>query len=233
MKTIAFIPITESSLQFFYETEKIIKEKPTIIRIYEIIKKSNFVDDVIVCYEGSKLENFLKKYKIKKIKTSSNHKTGSDRIGEAYIKLKKKYDLILNFFGYDDNLSPYQINKLIKFHIKNKNTDIVIPIYKNFFPENNSLVKVVINKKKEVMYFSRNKIPYETSIKNNKFYIHSNMICFTHDGLERFLDSKRSRLELVENIELIRALENSTKIKTITLSSDSYTSVKKRLKSFK
>ena len=51
MKTIAFIPITESSLQFFYETEKIIKEKPTIIRIYEIIKKSNFVDDVIVCYE--------------------------------------------------------------------------------------------------------------------------------------------------------------------------------------
>ena len=58
------------------------------------------------------------------------------------------------------------------------------------------------------------------------------MICFTHNGLERFLDLKRSKLELVENIELIRALENSTKIKTITLLSD-LLHLSKRLKSFK
>ena len=177
--------------------------------------------------------NFLNKYKVKKIKTSSNHKTGSDRIGEAYIKLNKKYELILNFFGHDDNLSPYQINNLVKYHSKNKNTDIVIPLYKNLFPENNNLVKVVINKKKEVMYLSRNKIPFETLNKNNNFYVHSNVISFTKNGLDKFSDLKRSKYELVENIELLRALENSMKIKTIFLSKDSYSSVKKRLKSFK
>ncbi len=233
MKTIAFIPITEKSLQFFYESEKIMKEKPTIIRIYELIKKSSAINDVYICYEGSKLGNFLNKYKVKKIKTSSNHKTGSDRIGEAYIKLNKKYELVLNFFGHDDNLSPYQINNLVKYHSKNKNTDIVIPLYKNLFPENNNLVKVVINKKKEVMYLSRNKIPFETLNKNNNFYVHSNVISFTKNGLDKFSDLKRSKYELVENIELLRALENSMKIKTIFLSKDSYSSVKKRLKSFK
>ena len=77
------------------------------------------------------------------------------------------------------------------------------------------------------MYFSRNKIPYEASVKNNNFYVHSNIICFTHEVFERFLDLKRSKFELIENIELIRALENSIKIKTVTLSNDSYTSIKK------
>lgn len=233
MKTIAFIPITEKSLQFFYESEKIIKEKPTIIRIYDLIKKSKLISDVYICYEGSRLGNFLNKYKVKKIKTSSNHKTGSDRIGEAYIKLNRKYDFILNFFGYDDNLSPYQINNLLKYHFKNENTDIVIPLYKNLYPENTNLVKAVINKKREVMYLSRNKIPFVTSNKNNNFYEHSNIISFTNDGLDKFLELKRSKYELVENIELLRALENSMKIKTILLSRDSYSAVKKRIKSFK
>ncbi len=90
MKTIAFIPVTEKSVHFFYETKNLTYSKPTIVQIYETVKKCKNIDEVYVCFEGKKLKKILNQYKIPSIQTSSFHKTGTDRIGEAVIKLKKK-----------------------------------------------------------------------------------------------------------------------------------------------
>ena len=233
MKTIAFIPVTEKSVHFFYETKNLTYSKPTIVQIYETVKKCKNIDEVYVCFEGIKFKKILNRYKIPSIQTSSFHKTGTDRIGEALIKLKKKFDIILNIFSYNDNITPYQIIETANFHKKNFNYDICIPLEKIKFPENQNQVKAVINRKNEILYLSRNKIPSETTKRSKSFLVQSNIISFKFNGLMKFINLNQTKYELIENIELLRAIENSVKIKSFIMNISSYNKIHARQKSFK
>jgi len=233
MKTIAFIPVTEKSAHFFYETKNLTYSKPTIVQIYETVKKCKNIDEVYVCFEGNKIKKLLNKYKIPNIQTSRFHKTGTDRIGEALIKLRKKFDIILNIFSYNDNITPYQIIEMVNFHKKNYDYEICIPLEKIEFPENQNLIKVVINKKNEILYLSRNKIPSETTKRSKNFLVQSNIISFKFNGLMKFINLNQTKYELIENVELLRAIESSVKIKSFIMNTNSYNKIHSRQKSFR
>ena len=111
---------------------------------------------------------------------------------------------------------------MIKFHEKNKDVDIVLPTLKIKFPDNPNVIKVVSNKKNEVLYLSRAKIPYESKSKSNFFFKHLSIISFKPEALLKFAKAKKSRLEKIEDIELLRALEIGLKIKTVVLKGDSF-----------
>ena len=55
--------------------------------------------------------------------TSKKNKNGTERIYEAYKKLKKKFDLIIDIQGDEPLLNPKHIDKIIEFHKKNKQID--------------------------------------------------------------------------------------------------------------
>ena len=79
--------------------------------------------------------------------------------------LDAKYDFVLDIQGDEPLISPYHIDEVIRFHEKNKDADIILPTLKIKFPDNPNLVKVVTNKKNEVLYLSRAKIPHESKSK--------------------------------------------------------------------
>ena len=83
--------------------------------------------------------------------TSKNHTNGTERINEAYIKLNKKYDFVIDIQGDEPLISPYHIDKIISFHQKNTYADIILPTLE-IKPTNNTNIVKVYNNNNEVLY---------------------------------------------------------------------------------
>lgn len=193
-----------------------------VVHVYRRTKMSNLLDDVIVCCENKKVYEVLKKYNCKSIFTSKKHKNGTERIAEAYKKTKKKYDLVVDIQGDEPLVDPKQIDNVIKFHLKNFSSDIVVPSLKIPLSEDRNIVKIVKDRNLNVLYFSRLKIPYGFKKKNKYLNKHLSIISFRPKALLQFASTKQTYLEKIEGIELLRALEIGMKIKSPNLLGDSF-----------
>tara|TARA_B100000029_G_scaffold477734_1_gene523097 strand:+ start:4099 stop:4851 length:753 start_codon:yes stop_codon:yes gene_type:complete len=199
-----------------------INKLPLIIHVYRRAKLSKKADDVVICCDEKKILNAAKKYGAKAILTSKHHTNGTERICEAYKKIGKNYKLVIDVQGDEPLVSPTHIDKVISFHLKNLDADIILPNLKLKAGNNTSIVKVVSNKKNEVLYLSRANIPYQFKEQNKYIKKHLSVISFKPDALIKFAKSEKSLLEKIEDVELLRALDIGLKIKTINLTGDSF-----------
>ena len=183
---------------------------------------SKLLDDVVICCDNQQTVKVAKKYKAKCVLTSIHHKNGGERIAEYVQKQKIKNDLILDIQGDEPLISPYHIDDLIKFHKKNFDADIILPTLKVKSSGNQNIIKVVTNKKKEVMYLSRSTIPFDFKNTNKYFKKHLSIISFKPNALIKFSQTKETFLEKIEGIELLRALEIGLKIKSVDFKGDSF-----------
>ena len=194
---------------------------PIIIHSYKRAKLSNFLDDVIVCTDHYKIYDLVKRFGGKVCMTSKKHKNGTERIYE--VAKKKKAELIIDIQGDEPLVSPDSIDKVIKFHKKNKNFDIVVPcieLKQNINSKN--LVKVIFSKKNEVVYFSRSAAPFDYHNKNIKYYKVLSVVSFKPKALKKYNNLSMGRVEKIEGIELLRAIENNIKIGTFIIKTDSF-----------
>ena len=123
---------------------------------------------MIICCDDKKILNVAKKFKAKAVLTSKHHTNGTERITEAFLKTKKNYDLVLDIQGDEPLISPNHIDKVIDFHKKNNEIDVILPHLKVPFLNNTNIVKVLFNKKNEVLYISRANVPFQFK-KQTKF----------------------------------------------------------------
>ena len=179
-------------------------------------------DDIIICCDDKKILNVAKKFKAKCVLTSKHHNNGTERITEVLLKQKNSYDLIVDIQGDEPLISPDHIDKVIDFHRKNFSADIILPTLRIKLADNQNLIKVVTDKKNNVLYLSRAKIPLEFKKKNSFYKKHLSIISFKKKALIKYSSAKKSNLEKIEDIELLRALEIGLKIKTINLIGDSF-----------
>ena len=221
-RILALIPTRIGSTRLPSKPLLKINNIPLVIHTYKRAQLSKKIDELYICCDDKKIFNLAKKYKAKAIMTSVHHTNGTERIAEAYLKLKKNFDFVVDIQGDEPLISPYHIDSVIDFHLKNINSDIILPTLKLKFPESINLVKVVSNKLNEVMYLSRAKIPCEFSQKNPYFSKHLSIISFKPKALITYAKSKKTKLEKIEGIELLRALEIGLKIKTLQLKGDSF-----------
>ncbi len=199
-----------------------INNLPLIIHVYKRAKLAKKADEVIICCDEKKIYNVAKKYGANAILTSQHHENGTERICEAYKKLKKSYKLVIDVQGDEPLLSPAHIDRVISFHLKNLKSDIVLPNLRLKAGNNTNIVKVVANKKNEVLYLSRANIPYQFKEQNKYIKKHLSIISFKPEALIKFSKSRRSDLEKIEDVELLRALDIGLKIKTINMTGDSF-----------
>jgi len=199
-----------------------INNYPLIVHVYKRALLSKKLDDVVVCCDDQKIFKIVKSYGGKVILTSKSHVNGTERIAEAYKLLKKRYDIIVDIQGDEPLINPRQIDQVIKYHIKNSKTDIILPSLKIKSTHNENIVKVIKDKKKNVLYLSRSSIPYEFKKKNFHTQKHLSIISFKPKALIQFARSKATNLEKIEGIELLRALEIGLKIKSPELTGDSF-----------
>jgi len=222
MKIVGLIPTRLNSTRLPQKALLPINNIPLVVHAYKRAQLSKKLNDVYICCDDKKIKDVAEKFGAKVIMTSKNHNNGTERINEAYKKLKKKYDFIVDIQGDEPLVSPYHIDEVVNYHIKNKNTDIILPTLEIKPTINTNIIKVIINKKNEVMYLSRADLPLSFKKSKNKILKHLSIISFLPKSLEKFSISKKTYLESIEDIELLRALELGMKIKSIKLKGDSF-----------
>ena len=222
MKAIGLIPTRLNSTRLPQKALLEINNIPLVIHTYKRAKLSKKLSDVYICCDDEKIKSVAEKFGAKVMMTSQNHSNGTERINEVYKKLKKKYDFVVDIQGDEPLISPYHIDEVINFHIKNIDADIILPTLQIKPTNNTNIIKVLLNNKNEVLYLSRADIPLNYKKDKKKSLKHLSILSFKPSALEQFAKAKKTYLESIEDIELLRALEIGLKIKSIKLTGDSF-----------
>ena len=223
------IPARYASTRFPGKPLVNIHGKSMLQRVYEQCQKS-ILDQILVATDDERIANHVQDFTGEIILTSSSHKSGTDRIAEAVNKLDLQDDgIIVNIQGDEPFIDPQDINLLVNC-FENKKTQIATLVKKiNTLEtlENPNNPKVVLNAKKEALYFSRVPIPHLTGLKkldwlnHHTFYKHIGIYGFRTAILKEISILPHGILEQKENLEQLRWLENGYRIQTAETNSDS------------
>lgn len=222
MKFLAIIPARYASSRFPGKPLALIGQKPMIQLVYEQVKKE--IEDVYVATDDERIFNAVKSFGGNVVMTKNSHRSGTDRCFEAYNLISQDADVVINIQGDEPFVQPEQI-ELIKNCFSDPITEIATLV--KLFSEKDSfdllsspnVPKVVINKKLEAIYFSRSLIPYLRGVDRMKwlekgvFYKHIGMYAYKVDVLEQITNLEPTPLELSENLEQLRWIENGFRIK--------------------
>ena len=195
-----------------------IKGVPMIIHVMNQAKQSE-VGEVFVATPDVEIIDIVEKNGGKAILTNKNHKTGSDRVYEAYTKDLKEIglDFIINLQGDMPSISPNAISKLNQF-MRNNNCDIgtLAAFCKNEKEiADANVVKVRVDEylHKDNFLNAKDFFRVQKDLKNEKIYHHIGIYAFTKDALTKYVRLSRSKLEIERNLEQMRAIENNLVIK--------------------
>ncbi len=217
-KVFIIIPARYGSKRFPGKPLALICNKPMIQHVYERACRCKEVDDVYVATDDERVFSCVKEFGGKAVMTSKDHRSGTDRIYEAAKILDlEEDDIVVNVQGDQPTFEPSVIPSLIE---PLKNSDIpmstlMYPIRNRRDIENPNCVKVVIDKDGFAIYFSRSPIPYSRDKEYVSYYKHIGIYAYRMGFLEVFSHLPESRLERIERLEQLRAIENGYKIKII------------------
>lgn len=222
MKFIAIIPARYASTRFPGKPLADMGGKPMIQRVYEQVKRA--VHDVWVATDDSRIFETVKAFGGKAVMTSTDHRSGTDRIQEAYSKIGEDFDVVINVQGDEPFIQPEQIESL-KECFDSKDVELAT-LVKPFKKEdgfdvlfNPNSPKVVINKESEAIYFSRSIVPYIRDAHHTEwldkhiFYKHIGMYAYRVDVLKEITQLPQSSLEKAESLEQLRWIENGYRIR--------------------
>lgn len=221
MKIIGVIPARYRSTRFAGKPLANICGKPMIWWVYNQAVKVEDFDEVYVATDDTRIFSECEKLNIKVIMTSDEHKTGTDRVGE--VSRKVKADLYVNIQGDEPMIEPETIKKAImpfydnkKLQISNLMTIIKDPIdVVNF-----TIPKVITNNQGIGVYLSRSPIPYPKGSFNYSYYKQVCVYGFTPEALEFYCSNQRGKNEEVEDIEILRFIENGYQVQFIEVESE-------------
>lgn len=197
-----------------------IKGKTMIQRVTEQAWKSK-LDAVVVATDDMRIADEVLKFGGQYVLTDPNHPSGTDRCREALYMLDDTYDAVVNIQGDEPFIDPEQINQVVDL-ISLDDTQIAslarrINEEDELFSPN--VVKVVMDKCDNALYFSRNPIPFMRNIDRKDwlakgvFYKHIGLYAYKTDTLCQIAKMEPSPLELAESLEQLRWLENGLGIR--------------------
>lgn len=217
MKFIAIIPARYASTRFPGKSLADMGGMPMIQRVYQQVQKA--VDEVWVATDDLRISDVVKSFGGNAVMTSSEHRSGTDRIQEAYNTIGKPFDVIINVQGDEPFIQPVQIEAL-KDCFDSRKVQLAT-LVKPFKQEdgfdalfNPNSPKVVVNKQDEAIYFSRSIIPYVRDVHHTEwldkhtFYKHIGMYAYRADILKEITRLPQSSLEKAESLEQLRWIEN-------------------------
>ena len=190
-------------------------DKPIIQWVWEKASKCPLVDRVIVATDDERIFNACKDFGAEVEMTSTNHKSGSDRIAEVASR-HPEIGYIINLQGDEPLIEQANIELVIKGVLEDEKADIstlLREIKEEEEAQNPNLVKCVFDVNNYAMYFSRSKIPYERNSGKSKIYGHLGIYGYKREALFKMTQLPQTTYEMAESLEQLRALQNGMKIK--------------------
>jgi 3-deoxy-manno-octulosonate cytidylyltransferase (CMP-KDO synthetase) len=232
---IAVIPARYSSVRLPGKMLLDIAGKPLILHTLEQARKAETVSRVIVATDDERIFDAVIEAGGEAIMTSTDHASGSDRIAEVAENLPER-SLIVNVQGDEPMISPDTIDAAVNALLEDDSADIATtcePITdKRNELLNGNVVKVVTNEDGYALYFSRSPMPFprEATLRHGGdpgraideepellsiFRKHTGLYVYRREYLLKFTKLPQSKLEKIEMLEQLRALENGARIKVV------------------
>jgi len=212
---IGIIPARYASTRFPGKPLAMLGGKTMIERVYTQVSK--VLDRVVVATDDDRIMAAVEAFGGRAVMTSTEHRSGTDRCQEAYLKNGGGEDVIINIQGDEPLISAKEIN-LLKDAFNDNSVEIATlacPFTDTDTLNNPNAVKLVTNKYGDAMYFSRAPIPFlrQNSTATPHYLKHIGIYAYTFKTLQTITKLELSNLELTEKLEQLRWLENGFKIR--------------------
>ena len=185
-----------------------------ISHVFKRAEKAN-IGEVMVAAEDQEIVDDVKSNGGNVILTTKNHKTGTDRIYEAFNMLNRNdIDYVMNVQGDEPDIDINDI-KILDSKMKSNNSQIgtlAAKIQNQEMYDNNNVVKVKIEEP-----FDKNSFPFaknfmrKTKDRINVFH-HMGIYCYETSTLKKFISFDQSKNEIENKLEQLRALDNNIRI---------------------
>jgi 3-deoxy-manno-octulosonate cytidylyltransferase (CMP-KDO synthetase) len=229
IKITAVIPARYGSTRFEGKPLADILGKPMIQHVYEGVRQSKLIDEIIVATDDQRILEAVQKFGGKAVMTSPDHPSGSDRVAEVARKLRS--DIIVNVQGDEPLIRGAVIDKSIQPLLRDDTLPMStlmtrVEAVKDWL--NPHIVKVVADQKGFALYFSRSPIPFPRDLHIERLeskpfgtkrplpkrvFKHIGVYVYNRKFLLKFSKMKPTPLEKLEKLEQLRALENGYRIK--------------------
>lgn len=225
---IGVIPARYASTRFPGKPLADIKGKTLIQRTYENAKLCKALDLVVVATDDKRIFEHVKSFGGDVVMTSEECPTGTDRIAEV-IRGTRAYDkaqIIINIQGDEPCLDPDVITKVVEI-LENDPQAVMSTAIVPLLPEeagNSSVVKCVIDKLHNALYFSRALIPAGLSLSMQPkvhYYKHMGIYGYRRDFLLHYAQLTSTPLMLAESLEQLKVLEHGYRIKAAVVTGES------------
>tara|TARA_B100000900_G_scaffold409071_1_gene424348 strand:- start:519 stop:1253 length:735 start_codon:yes stop_codon:yes gene_type:complete len=211
MKTIVIIPSRLKATRLPGKPLLKINGLSIITHVFKKAEKAD-IGEVVVATEDQEIINDVKKNGGQAILTNKNHKTGTDRIYEALMKLDtSNVDLVMNLQGDEPLMNIDDIKNLNEQMIKSNSKlgTLGSKISDERLYLNKNVVKVMTKQNLNNLNFPEAETFFREVLKQNKnIYHHLGIYCYQKDILKKFVSYSQSSNEIKNKLEQLRALDN-------------------------
>jgi 3-deoxy-manno-octulosonate cytidylyltransferase (CMP-KDO synthetase) len=176
--------------------------------------------EAFVVTDDQRIEDHIKSFSSQVVRVDDEVNSGTLRIEMAFERFfkNKNFDLVINVQGDEPLLSAIDLVALSEFHL-NSSFDIAtlvrkMPHFDEVFRDLNKVKAVISESDGRALYFSRAPIPCKRDLELNNqnsesdfWYLHIGVYSYRPNALKKFSSASETRLEYLEKLEQLRALE--------------------------
>ena len=217
MSVLAVIPARFASTRFPGKPLANDTGKYLIQHVYERVIAAERIDECVVATDDQRIVKAVRSFGGNVEMTDAHHLSGTDRVAEvAQRRGGWDSDVILNVQGDEPELEPTYLDRLVE-RLANSPCSmatLACPFPQGSDPRDPNCVKVVLNQRKEALYFSRSLIPYEPDADagGERWLLHLGVYAYRRAFLMEYSQWAPTALERVEKLEQLRALEHGRAI---------------------
>lgn len=190
--------------------------------VYE--SASAVLPQLVVATDDRRIKIAVENFGGKAVMTSETHQTGTERCAEALELFRQsaseEITHVMNIQGDEPLLKKEHLSVLGNCfnEPQTRIATLIQPLLRKEGLADPNLVKVVVNKNLQALYFSRSPIPFVrdnalvTVQAKHPFYSHIGLYAFQAETLLELVQLPTSNLELTESLEQLRWLENGYSI---------------------
>jgi 3-deoxy-manno-octulosonate cytidylyltransferase (CMP-KDO synthetase) len=223
VKVLAVIPARYASTRLPAKPLADIGGKSMIQRVWERGRAARGVDDVVVATDDERIIRVVEAFGGRALMTSPSHASGTDRLAE--VAAHHQADVYVNLQGDLPFAPPSMIEHVVRAFDDPtvRLSTLARPITEAADVYNSNVVKVVMDRLGNALYFSRSPIPFVRDRADrglaappaDTYFQHFGLYGYRRRTLQEFSAWPKGRLEELEKLEQLRALENGCPIRVM------------------
>jgi 3-deoxy-manno-octulosonate cytidylyltransferase (CMP-KDO synthetase) len=211
---LAIIPARYQSTRLPGKALADIAGRPMIEHVYRRAASAKSVDAVVIATDDVRIASAAATFGAVAVMTLPEHPSGTDRLAEVAASVS--CGLVINVQGDEPFLDPAVIDAVVEPMRRDPSIEMATAARRlREIDElhNPNMVKVVSDRRGYAMYFSRAPIPHgrDRSARDDA-RIHVGLYAYRRDTLLRLAHLPPTRLERLESLEQLRALEHGIRI---------------------